>query len=288
MDFVNTSPAKRTAGGLSRAITVIGCDSAALQSVLQVETGGAGYDHNNRPKALFEPHLFYATLTTNPAKQATAVAQGLAYPKWGTKPYPADSYPHIAMACAIDQELALRSTSWGLPQVLGSNFKVCGYTSAVAMVQAFISGGEDEQLFAMAKFIVGKNLAKPLASHEWATFAKGYNGSGYAKNHYDTKLAQAYTTFKAKPVSIIAPATEAATLNSQIASKQASAKTAATVGGSIAAVAAVASPVVANTGTISFTTGFEIALTLVAVAGILAVITIRFAQSAKIFATTGT
>jgi hypothetical protein len=38
-------------------------------------------------------------------------------------------------------------------------------------------------------------LLAALQSHDWAAFAKGYNGPGYAKNAYDVKLAEAYERF---------------------------------------------------------------------------------------------
>jgi N-acetylmuramidase len=37
--------------------------------------------------------------------------------------------------------------------------------------------GEDEQLGAMATFIVGKGLALALQRADWTTFARGYNGA---------------------------------------------------------------------------------------------------------------
>jgi len=33
-------------------------------------------------------------------------------------------------------------------------------------------------------------------SYDWASFAYGYNGSGYKVNKYDTKLQAAYEKFK--------------------------------------------------------------------------------------------
>lgn len=37
-----------------------------------------------------------------------------------------------------------------------------------------------------------------LQSKKWATFARLYNGSEYAKNQYDTKLLNAYKAYAAK------------------------------------------------------------------------------------------
>lgn len=186
--------ARLTDEGVARAAGKIGCDEDTLRAVIAVETGGKGWDASGRLKALFEPHRFYAL--TSGTKRAAAVKAGLAYPKWGTKPYPRDSYARIDAACAIDEKAALEATSWGLGQIMGSNFAACGYRSAKSMVTLFL-GGEDEQLLGMANFIVSSGLARALKARDWAAFAKGYNGPGFAKNRYDAKLAAAYARLSA-------------------------------------------------------------------------------------------
>ncbi len=65
----------------------------------------------------------------------------IATPKWGTKPYPADSYRHRAGA-GIDPRVALEATSWGLGQIMGSNHVAAGYESAAEMVAAFLDSEE--------------------------------------------------------------------------------------------------------------------------------------------------
>ncbi|MFO1151020.1 MAG: N-acetylmuramidase domain-containing protein [Alsobacter sp.] len=182
---------KRTDNGIAKAAAKIGCEEAALRAVVEVEARGSGFDAQGRPKALFEPHRFYALLSG--AKRARAVKQGLAYVKWGTKPYSRNSYDRIIAACAIDGEAALKATSWGLGQIMGENYRAAGFTSVQAMVTAF-QASEDAQLMGMAAFIKSKGLDSALKALDWRTFAKGYNGAGYAKNAYHSKLARAYQT----------------------------------------------------------------------------------------------
>lgn len=183
----------RSEAGLLRVAAMIRCEIAALRAVVDVETGGKGFDGRGRPKALFEPHVFHGLLRRkgDRALLARAVQSGLAYPKWGTKPYPADSFPRIEAACRIDEELALQATSWGLPQILGQNHAAAGFGSAAEMVTAFC-GSEDVQLLAMTRFIIAKGLDGALRRKDWAEFAKGYNGPAYARHGYHTKLAKAY------------------------------------------------------------------------------------------------
>lgn len=194
MNFVGAAR-PRTALGLELARASIGCEMAALLAVLSVETAGSGFDRKGRPKALFEPHVFYRLLSGRALQQA--VKAGLAYERWGTRPYPKDSYPRIEQACWIDEEKALQATSWGLPQILGTNYRAAGYASATDMVLLF-AADEDQHLAAMAAFVVKNGLADELRRHDWPGFARGYNGPSYAKHGYHTKLAKAYAYHKAR------------------------------------------------------------------------------------------
>ena len=172
----------------------IGVEEAALRAVLAVESAGSGFDKAGRPKALFERHHFFKHLKTKPVELDQAVAMGLAYPKWGEKPYPKGSdavYAEIAAAYDIDADASLLSTSWGLGQVMGSNFKMVGCASVDQMVKQAMDA-EVSQLRHMTGFIKSAGLIDNLQALDWAGFAKGYNGPGYAKNQYDIKLASAY------------------------------------------------------------------------------------------------
>ncbi|MER9079969.1 N-acetylmuramidase family protein [Mesorhizobium sp. M0895] len=167
----------------------IGVGEDEIHAFLDVETLGHGFDAAGRPVILFEPHVFYRNLSG--AARAKAVAAGLAYSKWGEKPYPKDSYPRLKAACAIDETAALKSASWGLGQVLGENFKAAGYETVQDMV-ADMMVDEELQLAAAVNFIKFHKLDIALRKHDWAAFAKGYNGAAYRKNSYDTRLADAY------------------------------------------------------------------------------------------------
>lgn len=160
-----------------------------LQAVTDVECRSSGFDSHNRPAMLFEPHIFYHQLSGD--AQSRAVAAGLAYQTWGEKAYPADSYPVLVQAIAIDETAALKSASWGLGQVLGMNYLSAGFMTPQDMVLAFMDD-EEKQLQGMVNFILTEHLNDELRSHNWAAFARAYNGPGYAKQGYDNKLAAAY------------------------------------------------------------------------------------------------
>jgi hypothetical protein len=172
---------------ISAAAESIGVPEVNLRAVISVETSGKGFDSQGRPKMLFEPHIFYRNLAS--AKQTNAVDLGLAYSTWGQQRYPADSYPRLVQAVAIDEVAALKSCSWGLGQIMGENFPMLRYTTVEEMVLA-AEVGELEQLEQMLGFLTASHGAiAALESGNWAAFARIYNGPSYAQNHYDTKLA---------------------------------------------------------------------------------------------------
>jgi hypothetical protein len=56
---------------------------------------------------------------------------------------------------------------------------------------------DDNQLQAFCSYIKHVGLDDELKAKDWAGFARYYNGPEYKKNAYDTKLAAAYSKFKA-------------------------------------------------------------------------------------------
>jgi hypothetical protein len=166
----------------------IGVGEDEIHAVLDVESSGKGFDSKGRPKMLFEPHIFWKELP--PKERELAAKQGLAYPKW-KKSYPKDSYPRLEKAMKINENAALRSCSWGLGQIMGFNCTLAGYDSAKSMVLDFMDD-EDNHLEAMIEFIKTAKLDDELRRHDWAGFARGYNGLGFAKNKYDKKLAERF------------------------------------------------------------------------------------------------
>lgn len=174
----------------------IGVGEDEIHAFLDVETSGSGFDGKGRPKALYEPHRAYAL--SQGAARKELVKLGIAYPKWGTKPYPSDSYPRIVQALAIDPRVALEATSWGLGQVMGSNHVAAGFESAAEMVAAFLDS-EESHLAAAVAFIRANHLDDELRAHNWAAFARGYNGPSYASHGYHTKLAARYAFWRKIP-----------------------------------------------------------------------------------------
>jgi hypothetical protein len=189
---------------LPRVGALIGVGEDEIHAIIDVESSGSGFDKLGRPKMLFEPHVFWRHLGPG-AKRTKAASLGIAYEKWKPGNYPSDSYPRLAQALDIDVEAALMSASWGLTQILGENHADLGYLAAADMVVAFCDG-EAAQLTATVALIKSKGLAGKLKAHDWAAVARGWNGPGYAANHYDDKLAARFAFWHAKPNTPWSPA----------------------------------------------------------------------------------
>lgn len=203
-----------------------GVEAACLLTVIEVETGGRPFESADldpsdgiEPALLFERHVFLKRLKVlAPNLVDEAKRQGLTVSKWGgpgsaqyaDQKTSAGRLALMAKAAALHAEAAYQSASFGLFQVMGFNFASCGFDSAVAMHAALTRGGVATHLAVGIAFMRSKGLLRKLGAHDWAGFAKGYNGTAYKKNAYDAKLADAYarwtTTLRAAPVAPAAAA----------------------------------------------------------------------------------
>ena len=177
------------------AALTLGCEVAAIRAVADVEAGGAGFK-DDRPKILFEGHIFYRYTNGHFAQQRP----DLCYKVWTKKFYAHDQageWQRFEAAKLLDAKAAVLATSWGKFQIMGFNYKPAGFLTPDLFVAA-MSAGEPEQLKAFIAFLQSTGLDKPLAAKDWAAFAKGYNGSKYADNRYDSKLAEAYRIHSAR------------------------------------------------------------------------------------------
>lgn len=98
-------------------------------------------------------------------------------------------------AFALDADAAVKSASWGMFQVLGSNYKMCGWTNVRQFVYDMFES-EAQHLRAFLGFCRGAKITQHLKTRNWAAFARGYNGPDYASNAYHTKMARAYERYK--------------------------------------------------------------------------------------------
>ncbi|UJF29887.1 N-acetylmuramidase family protein [Kaistella sp. 97-N-M2] len=173
------------------AANLLNCEVAAIKAVEEVESSGSGFLSTGEPRILFEGHVFYRL-----TKGKFGVSN-VSYPSWISKYYNENQHLRLAKAITLNREAALQSASWGKFQIMGENWKSLGYSSLQEFINAMYAN-ETEHLMAFVKFVKVNGLADELKRKDWAGFARGYNGPGYAKNQYDKKMAAAYLKFSRK------------------------------------------------------------------------------------------
>ena len=173
-----------TRDGLAAACDLLGVDAPTLWAVMQVETHGSGFLRDGRPVILFERHVFSRATSGQWDRGHPELSSSRPGGYFGG----AREYRRLHDAAALDLESAVSACSWGLPQLMGFNFRAGGFATLAAMVAACMES-EDAQVLAMARFIDRDNLGAALHQRDWSRFARAYNGPAYARNQYDTRLA---------------------------------------------------------------------------------------------------
>ena len=92
-------------------------------------------------------------------------------------------------------EAYLLALSYGLPQIMGFNYALCGFKSVREMKEAFAD--EKAHLKIFTTFIKNSNpLYQAIKEKHFANISKLYNGAGYMKNNYMTRLITHYNKAK--------------------------------------------------------------------------------------------
>lgn len=175
-----------------KAAQLLGCEVAIIHAVVAVESSGSGFLPSGRPKILFEAHKF----SEQTGRRYDRSHPKISSPTWNRTLYSSaeGEYKRLALAIELDETAALKSASWGLFQIMGFNFKACGYESVQTYVRdMFVS--EAQHLQAFIRYIQTVKLVSALKSKDWAGFASRYNGPSYRANQYDSKLQAAYARY---------------------------------------------------------------------------------------------
>jgi len=185
----------------------LGVDVAAIKAVAEVEAAGDGFLPSGKPKILFEAHIF----SDQTGGRYDRSHPNLSSPSWNRSLYGAGGehqWTRFNQAAQLNSDAAMKSASWGRFQIMGFNHKAAGFNTVGEFVDA-MKRGEGEHLKAFANFIQSHpSMHNALKRHDWAAFARAYNGPGYAANQYDTKMADAYRRHAAgSPPTAPAPGT---------------------------------------------------------------------------------
>lgn len=190
---------KLVASDFEKAARELGCDAAAVRAVATVESGGrSGFDSLRRPKIRYENHYFRKLTkqrfdTSHPHLSAAYRSKQyrLTHGKHG------DQWKLLREAYALAPEEAVMSVSWGMFQVMGLSYRDGGWTDVERFVDdMFYSEAQHMRIF--LGFCKAKGLVKHIRAHQWAAFARGYNGERYRDNAYDVKLAAAWKRYGGK------------------------------------------------------------------------------------------
>lgn len=183
---------------LEKLAKELGCEYAALKAITEVESGGkGGFTKEGRPIALHEGHIFWKYIKLYGGTPDNKGNEDILYPNWTKEYYKTGDaeYELIDRAFKLNTKAALESSSLGMFQIMGFNYKLCGCKSPNEF-WARSMASELEQIKMFAEFIKSSpKMLKALKDKDWVTFAKLYNGPEYSKNKYDSKLSSAYLKY---------------------------------------------------------------------------------------------
>ena len=135
---------------IKNAAALIGVDPCAVKAVVEVESGGSGFLPDGRPKILFEGHVFWKELQKRGIDPSPIAPKhpSVIYPKWDKSQYRGGSaeYERLNIAALVNKDAALCSASWGLFQIMGFNYRACGFDT----VQAFVDAQKESEATTVA------------------------------------------------------------------------------------------------------------------------------------------
>lgn len=181
-----------TNGGLELASKTAKVNFPTFMAVLEVEARGVGYLNDKRPVILYERHIFSRRTGGKYDKTYPSISNPVigGYGQSGVL-----QYQRLELAMRLNEDEALASCSWGLGQIMGFNHARAGYGTTRNMIRDFCDS-EDGQVMAVGIFIRNAGLSSSLQRKDWAAFAYGYNGPGFAACDYDRRLERAYERWK--------------------------------------------------------------------------------------------
>lgn len=171
----------------------LGVEVAAIKAVVQIEAGVAmkGFYAPGVPVVNFDRSMYNA----HAGKAANKKGDKSAKVPPGLSGYALREWTQLTNARHHNLDGADMGTFWGMFQIGGFNYKLCGCSDVKEFVR-LMSDSEFSQLELFAKFITNTGMLADLKAKNWAGFARKYNGASYARRGYHTKMAAAYRKFK--------------------------------------------------------------------------------------------
>lgn len=170
----------------------LGVEVAAIKAVVEIEAGKAmkGFWGPGIPVINFDRSMYLKygkTATVKEGDKNQKVPEGLTG-------YALKEWTQLINARKTNLQGADLGTFWGMFQIGGFNYKLCGCESIEEFVSR-MSYSELEQLQLFAVFITNTGMVDFLKKNDWRGFARRYNGPSYAKRGYHTKMANSYKRY---------------------------------------------------------------------------------------------
>ena len=184
---------KLTKKDYQKAANELQVDVAVIKAVCKVEAPMGGFLSNGTPVILFERHKFHQFTKGIFSQDYPSISN----PRPGGYKGKYKEHDRLQSAVNLDRESALLSASWGKFQIMGFNYKLCGFEDLQDFINAMFKS-EEEQLYAFVNFIKSVKLQDELQRKDWKAFAKAYNGKAYRKNKYAKRMQEAYNYYQTK------------------------------------------------------------------------------------------
>lgn len=181
----------------------LGVETAAIKAVVDIEAGPAhqGFFAAGKPIVNFDLTIFRQYAKRNGINLSKySKSHSVVFNRPDAKRYgstQAGQQERLRVARTIDNRTGIEGAFWGMFQIGGFNWKLCGCSDINDFVEK-MSKSERSQLDLFAVFIKNMGLDKSLRNKDWATFSRIYNGPSYASRGYHTRMAAAYARHKAK------------------------------------------------------------------------------------------
>lgn len=173
----------------------LGVEVAAVKAVVEIEAGKAmkGFWAPGIPVINFDRTMYNKMRSRAVDKSG---AKGEKVPP-GLSGYALSEWTQLINARRSNAQGANMGTFWGMFQIGGFNYRLCGCESVNEFVR-LMSYSELKQLELFAAFITNTGMVADLKAKNWAAFARKYNGTSYARRGYHTRMAAAYRRYSSK------------------------------------------------------------------------------------------
>lgn len=171
----------------------LGIEVAAMKAVVEIEAGKAmkGFAAPGVPIVNFDGSMYKIYASKAPDKKGNPDAK---VPE-GLSGHQLSEWTQLTAHRKKNAQGADMGSFWGMFQIGGFNYKLCGFDSVDEFVER-MSDSELAQLEIFAEFVKNTGYLEFLKKKDWAGFSRKYNGKSYKKRKYDSRMAAAYARYK--------------------------------------------------------------------------------------------